>query len=249
MLKSQVPVVMASYLVLSRSVRDHNSQTDRSDELDEASPAKALGDVLADSVAYYRDAFDLTQPALAQLMSEVLGFAWSASTVAKVEKGTGRGGRRLTAEELMGLSLVLRVPLIELVWRSDGPDSDATGGDIVVGSTSVNNIELRDALVRGDGPLLPALETLTWPAWAVVTGNTGLREQVKEAMSDWEEGMRLLRKEVTDSMRRQERYRRWEELAIRYQHPDLDPEAAVKLYGSRRVQRRTHPTQVKVVES
>jgi hypothetical protein len=183
-----------------------------------------LADVLADSVAYYRQEYDLTQAALAQLMTEVLGFNWTASTVAKVEKGGGKGGRRLTAEELIGLSLVLRTGIVEFAWRTDGRDPDHTGGDVLVGTTPVNNLELTGALRGTASPALPKLENLTSPAWAVVTGDKKLRELVDKEMADWKEGMRLLRREVTDAMERQERFRRWEVLA-QQQSTGQDPEA------------------------
>ena len=113
-----------------------------------------------------------------------------------------------------------------------------------------NNIELTNALRTGEGPALPAvLETLTWPAWAVVTRDEGLREQVAQGMADWEEAMRLLRRPVTEPMRRQERFRRWEEVAVQYQDPELGAAAVAEgRQGVRPRQRsttHTFPTEVK----
>lgn len=187
-------------------------------------PGTPLQQVIAAAIRHHRDRLDLTQSALAQLMSEVLGIKWTDTTVAKIEKG---GTRNVTVEELVGLSIVLRTSIPDLLWSSEpgaDPDTDRDmDRQVLVGTYAVSNGDLRDLVNSFGWPKAPVPDDLPPPAWAALTGDVGLREQVDAAMADWAEGMRLLRKPVTESARRAERAARWQELAANYtMDPDSD---------------------------
>ncbi len=87
--------------------------------------------VLAGNIAAERKRRQLNQTSLAGLMTD-LGFGWIRQTVTEVE----HGNRRVTAEEVLGLSVALQVPVDVLIYPPPGREPDVTlpGGQVVAPS-------------------------------------------------------------------------------------------------------------------
>lgn len=176
--------------------------------------------VIARRLRHHRERLDLTQSALAQLMTTVLGFRWTGTTVAKIEADQ----RNTAADELIGLSLILRTPIADLLWNAPFDTNPGHERDmdtqVLIGSYRLSNIELR-YLVDADGwPTItvPDDHSLSPAALAALTDDPRLRMEVDREMNDWQEGMRLLRRPVTDSARRAKRADVWAWIAGREDH-------------------------------
>lgn len=93
-----------------------------------ADTAPSYRAVLAGNIAAERARRRLNQTALAAEMTD-LGFGWIRQTVTEVEKGT----RRVTAEEVLGLAVVLEVPVDVLMFPSPGgpPEVTLPGGQAI----------------------------------------------------------------------------------------------------------------------
>jgi hypothetical protein len=87
-------------------------------------------DLVARNVAAERERRSLSQADLAVRMSD-LGFRWVRQTVTEAERP---GGRKITVEELIGLSLALSVPVDVLIFPPPGspPVAALPGGRLVV---------------------------------------------------------------------------------------------------------------------
>jgi hypothetical protein len=92
-----------------------------------ADTAPSYRAVLADNIAAERARRRLNQTALAAEMTG-LGFGWIRQTVTEVEKGN----RRVTAEEVLGLAVVLAVPVDVLIYPRDEPSVTLPGGQEVI---------------------------------------------------------------------------------------------------------------------
>jgi len=87
-------------------------------------------DLVARNVAAERERRSLSQADLADRMSG-LGFRWVRQTVTEAERP---GGRKITVEELIGLSVALGVPVDVLILPPPGgpPVAALPGGRLVV---------------------------------------------------------------------------------------------------------------------
>ena len=107
------------------------------------------GEEIAANVRAERVRAGLKQADCAHRM-QALGFEWHTQTVSNVE----RGGRRLTAEEILGLALALEVPMSRLM-RPDGHSEFVRlpAGQEIRTMTVVRSVlfHLNDESVRWDG--------------------------------------------------------------------------------------------------
>lgn len=162
--------------------------------------------VLADSIRWQRKAHELTQRDLSTLMV-ALGFKWTPTTVAKTEAND----RTLAADELIGLALMLQCSLADLLL---GAPDGISFGRARLDPTQVSDwISDSEATFRlGDEVLNPGeMSVQVWTLHGEV--DPRLREWVRQEMSRWTEGRRLLRQPVTEAAERQHRSMLWMKLA------------------------------------
>lgn len=132
-------------------------------------------DILAANVRAARARLDLEQDVLAARM-KALGYGWHRQTVGTVE----RARRRLSAEEILGLSLALETSISELM----APDAAAKGGLVALPSentlpassvSSSAGVGVNEGWLRwsGDNPI--------WPSSAIEQTIAGAEDRAAEA--------------------------------------------------------------------
>jgi transcriptional regulator with XRE-family HTH domain len=121
----------------------------------------AYGKVLGRNISAARGRLQLSQAAIARRM-KVIGFEWHQQTAGAIEKGT----RRVTAEEIFGLSVVLRTSIAALMAPADEdpvvelPSGDKVSAELVRLSArgDVAGKSRWDVRWKDDEPLFPPLE-------------------------------------------------------------------------------------------
>jgi transcriptional regulator with XRE-family HTH domain len=136
---------------------------DRGGNADASLGSWSLSAGVADNIRNLRDKSGWTQAQLADAMTEI-GFKWKRITVAEVEGDD----RRISFEELCGLSALFGVPMVHLLLPSD---------HVVV--------DLNETLIRVPGPMLRELMLgrrghsgrggATWRAAAAVLRGSSLQ--------------------------------------------------------------------------